>query len=51
MGMAGLALGCRAEHGGNVVEALDIRLLGEIEVAAVGLALAGKGRLEVLLGL
>jgi len=38
----GLALGSRAEHGGDIVETLDA-LLGEIEmIAAIRLALAGK---------
>src|SRR5260221_14135392 len=32
--MPGLALGSRAEHGGDIVEALDVGLLGEIEIAA-----------------
>src|SRR5258707_2753666 len=30
----GLALGSRAEHGGDIVEALDVGLLGEIEIVA-----------------
>jgi hypothetical protein len=47
----GLALGSRAEHGGDNVEALDVGLLGEIEIAAVRLALAGKRVLQILLGL
>jgi hypothetical protein len=49
--MAGLALGGRAEHGGDVVVALDVGLLGEIQVAAVGLALAGESGLQVVFGL
>src|SRR5713226_23967 len=44
-----LALGSRAEHGGDIVEALDLGLLGEIEIAAVRLALAGKRVLQILL--
>src|SRR5262245_57586175 len=49
--MPGLALGGRPEHGGHVVVALDIRLLGEIEVAPVGLAFAGDCSLEIVQGL
>jgi len=48
MGMAGLAFGGRAEDGGDVVVALDVGLLGEIEVAAISLAFAGEGRLEIV---
>ena len=47
--MAGLALGSRTEHRGNVVVTFDVRLLGEIEVTPIGHALAGKGVLEILL--
>ena len=47
--MAGLAFGGRAEHGGDVVVAFDVGLLGEIEIAAVRLALAGEGVLQILL--
>ena len=49
--VAGLALGGRAEHGGDVVVALDVGLLREIEIAAVGLALAGERCLQVVFGL
>ena len=49
--VAGLALGDRAEQGGHVGVALDVGLLGEVEVAAVGLALAGERLLEVVVGL
>src|SRR5580698_1197223 len=49
--MAGLALGGRAEDHGDVVVAFDVGLLCEIEVAAVGLALAGKRRLQIVFGL
>ncbi len=49
--MAGLTLGGRAEDGGDVVVALDIGLLGEIQVAAIGLAFAGKRGLQILHGL
>jgi hypothetical protein len=48
---AGLALGGRAEHRGDVVVALDVGLLREIEIAAIGLAFAGEGLLQVFLGL
>src|SRR6266436_7431410 len=47
----GLALGSRAEHGGDNVEALDVGLLGEIKIAAARLALAGERFLQILLGL
>jgi hypothetical protein len=50
MGVAGFALRGRAEHGGDVVIAFDIRLLGEIQVAAIGLTFAGERRLQVLFG-
>ena len=49
--MAGLAFGGGAEHGGDVVVAFDIGLLREIEIAAVGLAFAGKRVLQILCGL
>jgi hypothetical protein len=49
--VARLTLGDGAEQGGDVGVALDVGLLGEVEVAAVGLALAGERRLEVVLGL
>ena len=51
VGMAGLAFGGRAEHGGDVVVAFDVGLLGEIEIAAVGLALAGERGLQIVFGL
>ena len=51
VGVAGLAFGGGAEHGGDVVIAFDICLLREIEIAAIGLALAGKGVFQVLKGL
>src|SRR6267154_3225881 len=47
----GLALGSRAEHGGEIVEALNVDLPGETVIAAVRLALAGKRVLQILLGL
>ena len=37
VGMAGLAFGGRAEHGGDIVVAFDVGLLREIQIAAVGL--------------
>ena len=46
--MAGLAFGGRAEHGGDVVVAFDVGLLGEVEIAAVGLALAGERGLQIV---
>ena len=49
--VARLALGDRAEQRGDVRVALDVGLLGEVEVAAVRLALAGERLLEVLVGL
>ena len=48
VGMAGLAFGGRAEHGGDIVVAFDVGLLCEIEIAAVGLAFAGERVLEIL---
>src|SRR6185437_1641450 len=45
--MAGLAFRGRAEHGRDVVVAFDIRLLCEIEIAAVRLALAGEGLFQI----
>ena len=49
--MAGLAFGGRTEHGGDVVVAFDVRLLGEIEIAAVRLAFTGEGGLQIVFGL
>ncbi len=51
VGVAGLALRRGAEHGGHVVVTFHVGLLCEVEVAAVGLALAGEGGLQVLQGL
>src|SRR6185437_12277045 len=51
MGVAGLAFGGRAEHGGDIVVAFDVGLLREVEIAPVGLALAGEGVLQILRGL
>jgi hypothetical protein len=47
----GLPFGDRAEQGGHVGVALHVGLLGEVEVTAIGLALAGKSLFEVALGL
>ena len=43
-----VSAGDGAEEGGDVGVALDVGLLGEVQVAAVRLALAGEGLLEVL---
>jgi hypothetical protein len=40
--VAGLAFGGRAEHGRDIVVALDVRLGREVQVTTVGLRLAGK---------
>ena len=50
-GVTGLAFGHRTEQGGDVGVALDVGLLGEVEVAAVGLALACERLFQVALGL
>src|SRR5260221_8705413 len=47
----GLALGSRAEHGGDIVDALDVGLLGEIEIAAARPALPRERFLSIFLGL
>src|SRR6185437_271713 len=49
--VAGLAFGGGAEHGGNVVVTLHVRLGGEVEVTAVGHGFAGKRVFQTLLGL
>src|SRR5476649_1522076 len=49
--VAGFAFRGRAEDDSDIVVAFDIGLLGEIEIAAVGLALAGKGRLQIAFSL
>ena len=51
VGVAGLAFGSGPEHGGDIVVALDIGLLCEIEIATVGLAFAGERLFEIFLGL
>ncbi len=50
MGMPGLAFGGGAEHGGDIVVALDIGLLREIEITTVGLGFAGECGLQVAFG-
>src|SRR5664280_364216 len=49
--VTGLAFRNRAEQSGDVGIALHIGLLGEVQVPAVGLALAGERLFEILLGL
>ena len=49
--VAGLTLGHRAEERGHVGVALHVGLLREVEVTAVGLALAGERGLQVVVGL
>ena len=49
--VAGLAFGGGAEQRGHVVLPLDVGLVREVQVAAIGLRFAGKGVLQVLLGL
>src|SRR4051812_16549885 len=49
--VTGLTLRHRAEQRGHVGVALDVGLLGEVEVAPVGLALTREGVLEVRVGL
>ena len=51
VGVTGLAFGDRTEQRGGIGVALDVGLLGEPQVTAVGLALAGEGFLQVLVGL
>ena len=50
MSMAGLAFGGGTEYGGRVVIALHVRLLGEIQIAAVCLRFASKGGFQIFLG-
>ena len=50
VGVTGLTLGGRAENGRDVVVPFNIGLLGEIQIAAVGLAFAGERVFQVLLG-
>src|SRR3546814_13805589 len=47
VGMAGFAFRGGAEHGGDVIVAFDVGLLGEVQVAAVRLALAGERFLQI----
>ena len=51
MGVAGLALGGVAEQARDVGVTLDVGDLGEVEVAAVRLRLAGERFLEIRVGL
>jgi hypothetical protein len=51
VGVAGLAVRGLLEVAGHFGVALDIGDLGEVEVAAVGLGLAGEGGLQVFVGL
>ena len=51
MGVTGLALGGGTEYGSHVVVALDVSLLGEVQVTAIGLGLAGEGGLQIVFGL
>jgi hypothetical protein len=37
VGVAGFTFSGGTEHGGNVVVALDVRLVGEVQVTTVGL--------------
>ena len=48
--MPRLTLGGRTEHGRNVVVTLDVGALGEVQVTAIGLRLAGKRILQILFG-
>src|SRR5580658_3385943 len=50
-GVPGLSLSDRAEERRHVGVTLDVRLLREVQVAAVGLALAGERLFEIGLGL
>src|SRR6185436_11986990 len=51
MRVAGLAFGGGAEQRRDIVLTFDVGLVGEVQVATIGLRLAGKGVLQVLLGL
>ena len=51
MRVAGLAFGGGTEQRGHVVLALDVGLVREVQIAAVGLRFARKGVLQVLFGL
>ena len=50
MGVTGFAFSGRTENRCHVVIAFDIGLLGEIEVATVGLAFPGEGVFQILFG-
>jgi hypothetical protein len=51
MRVAGFAFRGRAEECGDIVLSLDVRLVGEVQVAAVRLRLARERGLEVVVGL
>jgi hypothetical protein len=46
-----LGVGRVLEEAGHVREPLDVRHAGEVEVAAIGLGLAGEGLLQVVVAL
>ena len=48
MGVSGFAFGGGSENRGDVIVALNVGLLCEIEVAAIGLALAGERLFQVI---
>src|SRR5690606_39347785 len=47
MGMAGFAFGRGAEQGGDLGMSFHVRLVREVEIASIRLALASEGRLQV----
>jgi hypothetical protein len=47
VGMACLAFGSRAEYCSDIVIAFNVGFLGEIQITAISLALAGECGLEV----
>ncbi len=49
--MAGFAFGGGPEHGGDIVVAFDVGLLGKIKITAVGLIFPGEGGFQVFFGL
>ena len=48
--VAGFAFGGGAEHRGDIVVALDIGLLREIQITTIGLRFAGECGLEIAFG-
>ncbi len=50
VGVAGLTFGGGAEHGRNVVVALDVGLVREVQITTVSLAFASKRVLQILVG-